>query len=137
MAKKLKGNLTPQQMEFCNLFVTKEFFGNGVEAYIEAYEIDLTKKGAYDNARSCASRLLTNVNVLKRINELLDNEGLNDQFVDKQLLLLITQNADYGAKTRAISEYNKLKQRITEKIEHSGEIKTVSDNHFQVKPRGK
>ncbi len=137
MGKKLKGDLTAQQMEFCNLFVTKEFFGNGVEAYIEAYEVDLTRKGAYDGARASASRLLTNANILKRINELLDGEGLNDQFVDKQLLLLLTQNADYSAKARAISEYNKLKQRITEKIEHSGEIKTVSDNHFQVKPRGK
>lgn len=121
-AKKIKDELTVQQAEFCNLYVTSSFFGNGVEAYIEAYEIDLSKKGAYDNARSCASRLLTNVNILKRIDTLLDNEGLNDSFVDKQLLFLITQNADFSSKVSAIREYNKLKQRITDKIELSGKI---------------
>lgn len=123
MGKKINSDLTVEQSEFCNLYVTKEFFGNGTEAYIEAYSIDLTKKGAYESARSGASRLLTKDNILKRINELLNNEGLNNSFVDKQLLFILTQNADFGAKIQAIKEYNKLRQRITDKIEVNGEIK--------------
>lgn len=124
MGKKINSDLTIEQSEFCNLYVTKEFFGNGTEAYIEAYSIDLTKKGAYESARSGASRLLTKDNILKRINELLDNEGLNNGFVDKQLLFILTQNADFGAKIQAIKEYNKLRQRITDKIEVKGELKS-------------
>lgn len=123
MGKKVSNDMTAQQVEFCNLYVTKEFFGNGTEAYIEAYNIDLTRKGAYEGARASASRLLTNANILNRINELLDNQGLNNEFVDKQLLFILTQNADFGAKIQAIKEYNKLRQRITDKIELNGEVK--------------
>lgn len=109
--------LTPRQEQFCQLFVSKEFFGNGVQSYIEAYDINVSKKGAYDGARTDASRLLTKANICNRINELLDEAGLNDNFVDKQLLFMITQNADFSSKIAAIREYNKLKARITDRIE--------------------
>ena len=46
-----------------------------------------------------------------------ESEGLNDAFVDKQLLFLISQQDDKTNKNAAIREYNKLKQRITEKME--------------------
>lgn len=118
----IKFNLNENQKQFCRNFVTKDFFGNGLESYIHAYSIDISKKGGYESAKSSASRLLTDEEILKYINHLLDEAGLNDQFVDKQLLLLITQNADFGSKTRAIGEYNKLRKRITEKVEHSGEV---------------
>lgn len=116
----MASKLNPKQEMFCKLYATdREFFANGVQAYIEAYNPDTSKKNWYNTARSNASQLLTNTNILKRINELLEMEGLNDAFVDKQLTLLISQNADFGAKTAAIREYNKLKQRITEKIDHT------------------
>jgi hypothetical protein len=47
--------------------------------------------------------------------KLLDLSGLNDDFVDKELLFVIMQNSDLGSKVKAISEYNKLRQRITDK----------------------
>ena len=121
-SKKIDSELNVHQEKFCKLYVTKEFFGNGTEAYIEAYGIDLTKKGAYEGARASASRLLTDANILKRINKLLDNEGLNDSYVDKQLLFVITQNADMGSKVQAIKEYNKLKQRIDERIKMQSQV---------------
>lgn len=103
---------------FCNLFATeREFFGNGTESYIEAYDIDLSKKGAYAAARACASRLLTKANVLERIDELLEVGVLNDQFVDKQIAFLIAQNAEFSTKLGAIKEYNALKNRITKKLD--------------------
>ena len=114
--------LNEKQEKFCQYYVSKEFFANGTEAYAEAYDIDMTEPGKYNSVRTMASKLLTNTNILNRINELLDLNGLNDQFVDKQLTLVITQNADLGAKVAGIREYNKLKQRITDKLEVKGDF---------------
>ncbi len=123
MEKEIK--LNPKQEKFCQLYATeKEFFGNGTQSYIEAYDPDQSKPNWYKTARSRASELLTSPNVLARINELLDLT-LNDQHVDKQLALVITQNADYSSKVAAIREYNKLKQRITEKVDHTSGGKPI------------
>jgi hypothetical protein len=112
--------LNPKQEQFCQLYATeKEFFGNGVETYLEVYDVDSSKPNWYKTACSAASRLLSNVKVIERINELLDEQGLNDAFVDKQLKFLLTQHADFSAKMNAIKEYNKLRQRITDKIDHN------------------
>ena len=72
---------------------------------------------------AAASRLLNNVKVYTRINTLLEEEWLNDEFADKQLLFVMSQQASIWAKLDAIKEYNKLKKRITEKVEHSWNIK--------------
>jgi hypothetical protein len=110
--------LSLQQQAFCELYASdKEFFGNGTQSYIEAYDMDMSKPNAYKTAAAAASRLLINVNVLNKINELLELRGLNDAFIDKQLEFLVTQNADLRTKIAAIREYNKLKSRITERLE--------------------
>ncbi|MDQ5987375.1 MAG: hypothetical protein CSYNP_03115 [Syntrophus sp. SKADARSKE-3] len=120
MKKKINKKLNPKQEKFCQLYASDaEFFGNGVQSYIEAYKPKRVGNW-YNTARSRASELLTSPYVLNRINELLELRGLNDAFVDKQLELLITQNADFKSKLGAIKEYNELKQRITKKI--SGNI---------------
>ena len=117
-AKLKKHLLNPKQEMFCTLYASdREFFGNGTQAYIEAYNIDVKKKGAYDGARASAYGLLTNPHILVRINELLESAVLNDEFVDKQLAFLISQNADMKTKIAAIKEYNGLKQRVTKKID--------------------
>ena len=111
--------LNLRQEEFCKLYVSEEFFGNGVQTYIEVYKPDQIEKNWYKIACQSASQILSNIKVCKRINELLEEQGLNDEFIDKQLLFLATQHADFGNKLGAIKEYNKLKQRITEKIDHT------------------
>jgi hypothetical protein len=111
-------DVNKRQKRFCKLYATdKEYFGNGVETYLEVYEIDRSKPNWYKTACSAASRLLSNVKVCARINELLEEGGLNNEFVDKQLLFLVTQHADFTNKLGAIKEYNKLKQRITDKTD--------------------
>ena len=113
-----KPDLVPKQEKFCQLYATEaEFFGNGVQSYIEAYEPNQTKPNWYKSACSSASRLLSSVKVIQRINDILKETGLNDAFIDKQLSFLITQHADFTNKLGAIKEYNKLKQRITDKSE--------------------
>ena len=116
MATQLDGkDLTEQQELFCEFYATDtEFFGNGVKSYMKAYP-----DSDYASARTGAYRLLTNAYILARINELLEDMALNDAFVDKQIAMLITQNADWSAKMAAIKEYNALKSRITKKIEVS------------------
>lgn len=116
--KKDENGLNLRQEKFCLLYASdREFFGNGVESYSEAYDIDLSEPGNYGTCRANASKLLTKSNILNRINQLLEDGTLNDTFVDKQLAFLITQNADLPTKRASISEYNKLKQRITDKLD--------------------
>lgn len=116
--KKAEEERNARQEKFCQLYASdREFFGNGVETYLECYDIDRSKPNWYKTACACASRLLSNAKVFNRINELLDKNGLNDAFVDKQLLFLIQQHEDKGSKVAAIREYNKLKQRITDKLD--------------------
>jgi len=119
--------LTLKQERFCVLYASdKEFFGNGVQSYIESYNPE--RKGTwYQSAMASSSRLLTNVKILVRINELFEARGLNDVFVDKQLELLLTQNADGKTKLGAIKEYNQLKSRIVKKVDLTSNGKSIND----------
>ena len=120
LEKDAKPKLNEKQELFCKLYATnREFFGNGVQAYIEAYDIHTSNPGAYNSARSSAYDLLTNPHILKRIDELLELGPLNDQTVDRELAFVIEQKADLSSKVAAIREYNKLKTRIIDKIDHT------------------
>lgn len=110
MSKKLKKGLTLQQERFCKLYASDaEFFANGTQSYMEAYGY---KPEQYKVAMAAASRLLRDVNILARINEILELGELNDGFVDKQLNFVITQNSDLSGKVAGIREYNRLKKRV-------------------------
>lgn len=124
--EEIQEELNEKQKAFCELYASsEEFFANGVQAYLEVYDIDRTKPNRYKTACVNASRLLSNAKVYNYINKILDDEWLNDNFVDKQLLFLIQQQDEKWVKLQAIKEYNNLKQRITKKIEVSWEINTL------------
>ena len=107
----LVAELSPQQRRFCELYASyEEFFGNGTQSYIEAYNPKRVGNW-YKSAMASASRLLGNVKISDYINHLLELRGLNDTFVDKQLEFLITQHADFKSKLGGIHEYNQLKKR--------------------------
>jgi len=122
------GVLSPQEKKFCTLYGSdQEFFCNGTQSYIEAFEVILYKgqkpEGAgnymtYDSVRDAAHKLLTNTHICAEINAQFESRGLNDTFVDKQLEKLITQDAEMSVKIKAIAEYNKLKARIREQHDH-------------------
>ena len=129
--------LTPQHETFCQLYASdKEFLGNGVQSYIEAFDVTVGKGDgcqSYEYCRYRAHQLLTQANILKRINEIYEAGGLNDAHVDKQLEFLITQNAEFNPKVRAIQEYNKLKKRTVETVQHMHaftDIKNMSDEEL-------
>ena len=109
--------LNAKQLLFCNYYVSEETYGNGVRSYCKAYNVDYNDIKQQASARHSASLLLNDVNICKYINSLLDGAGLNDQFVDKRLLFLISQSEDKGSCLQAIKEYNKLKSRITDKLD--------------------
>ena len=114
--------LTLKQKKFCELFATSEdFFGNGVQSYIEAFNIPSDK---YKSALVGAHRLLIKANILAYINDIMTEIGFNELHADKQLGFLMTQNAEMGVKLGAIREFNALKQRIVKKLHVEGEIST-------------
>jgi phage terminase small subunit len=123
-------SLNDKQELFCQLYASdKEFFANGTQSYINAYQVNMSAPGAYKSSMASACRLLSNVKILERINELLELRGLNAPFVDKQLEFLITQNADFGSKIRAIQEYNQLQQRISKIPQVAIQINNVVATH--------
>ena len=112
--------LNTEQELFCQYYVSQEFFANGTRSYASAYNIELVRKTDFDTCSSNSSRLLGDVKICQYINELLEVGGLNDEFVDKQMSFLITQNQDFSAKIQAMKMYNDLKKRITKKLEITG-----------------
>lgn len=116
-----KYDLSLEREMFCQYYTSAtEFYGSGVQSYAAAFDHDLNDRRQYDVAKASACRLLKDERILRRINDLLEGGGLNDPFVDKQLSFLLTQNVDFKSKLGAIKEYNKLKQRIVDKIDHTG-----------------
>lgn len=92
--------LTLKQKQFCKEYVNQK--GNATNAYLSVYQVK-NKNTASANA----SRLLRNANILKEIELVLQENGLNNFIVDICLLDLITQNDNLHIKIKAISEYNR------------------------------
>lgn len=119
--------LSAEDEDFCQIFAgPTEMFGNGVQSYIRAYKISVVnkprrgnpKEKTYSACKVAAHDRLTNPNFLARINEIFEGGGLNETFVDKQLEKVITQDAEFAPKVQAIKEFNRLKKRVTDRVEH-------------------
>lgn len=131
-----KTKLSVRQEKFCQLYLDYDldFFGNGVQCYLEVYDIDESRPNYYKTACAAAGRLLSNVGVCKRIAELLEKGGFNDENITKQHLFLINQHKDFGVKMKALSDYYKLKGKYApDKIEHKHKV--VSGFNY-LKPNG-
>lgn len=105
--------LNLKQDLFCKIYATDpECIGNATVAYMKAYgnENMFTSKTA-------GAQLLAKNEITERIAEYIELDGFNDQAVDKKHNFLIKQNKDLGVSLKAIQEYNKLKKRITDRLE--------------------
>jgi len=115
IGKELK--LTNKQIDFCRYYTTEEYFGNGVRAFGKAYGFNPDNKNERARCSVGASTNLKHAAILMLIDILLDSEGFNDQFMDKQLLLVATQNADLKAKMLAIKTYAEITGRVKKQVE--------------------
>lgn len=121
-ASKTEDGLNLQQEHFCQLYVNadRELFGNGAQCYLEVYgseyQAKYHKPMKYEVACVCASKELSKVKVIARINSLLETGGFTNENVDKQHLFLINQHADLKTKLGAIKEYNAVKKRVENKM---------------------
>ena len=115
--KKQENNqkITPKQELFCKMYVSDECFGNATRAYAMAYNKDLDNKKEYLLSKNEWCVNLTKPYLLARINELLDNAGLNKQFADTQLLFVMKQHIDLSNKMSAIKEFNRIQERLDDR----------------------
>lgn len=89
---------------------------NGTKSYAKAYGLDIENKKKVNIAAVEASKLLRNPKIKEEMRQVLTENGLDDETVDARLLDII-RNGSNMESIRAIHEYNKMKQRLTEKIE--------------------
>lgn len=128
--------LNPKQELFCKFYSqNRETLGNATHSYAEAYNYDLdslsreskhdvdgklVENSEYDKSiHVCAvegRKLLRKPVINDRITQLL-NEWMTEQNVDGELAKVIQQDRDLNSKVAAVREFNKLKARITDKIE--------------------
>jgi len=129
---KVKSSLNPKREKFCRLYASdREFLGNGTQSYIKVYDPDKSKPNWYKSCQGSASKLLSNPIIILRINKILKKMGLSDVAVDKQLLFLIHQHADFTTKLGAIREYNKIRNRYPkQKLEIAHTFNSVEIERF-------
>lgn len=84
----------------------------------ELKQLRLKKKRILGVAASMATEYLRKPDVIKRIDEILEERGFVDSIVKQEHFKLI-KGADENTKMRAIDSYYKLKGKITDKIDHT------------------
>ena len=90
-----------QHERFAFLFgVERETFGNATQSYAVAYDKEIKDKKQYAVCRANGSRLLTDANIMKRIDYFISELVMNDSTVDAELAYVISQKGDLGAKIR-------------------------------------
>lgn len=96
--------LTPQQESFCQEYIKNK--GNGTDAVM--------KIGNYTSRNAAgvtANEYLRMPKILARINDLVDQHIMTDEEADFELQKVARQDAELGAKVKALTERNKLKGR--------------------------
>lgn len=124
--------LNDKQRLFAWLYVSdRDCFANATRSYMAAYEMENSQ---YDTARTNGTRLLANARIAGYINDLLDKQ-FEDKEVDRALALAISQNKDMRSKVAAIGEYNKLKARITDKVDLTSKGEPITGINY-ILPNG-
>lgn len=143
--KKVKPTIGRDEL-FCQYFVNNdELRGNATHSYAEAYNYKLDTLSKDDAQRNemggiivpssyarainvcgvLGHTLLRNPKIQQRLIEL-RNKLLRDEVVDAELAKVITQDTSIYAKVQGISEYNKLRSRITEKVDLTSKGEPIS-----------
>jgi hypothetical protein len=80
----------------------------------------------YNNVATYASKTIKKMHIQKRCRVLL-NEMLNDEVIDARLAEIILKG-NHADSLRALQEYNKLRQRIITKIDHTSKGNEIKGN---------
>lgn len=128
MTDLVKDELNPNQEMFCQMYVNNRgTFGNATSSYALAYEMDIVgdeQKESYNVACASGSRLLINAKIKDRITQLL-NDLLKDNIVDAELAKIIMQDYKLESKISAIREYNRIKGRGSDVVEHHFDLTDI------------
>lgn len=89
--------------------------GNGVESYGLANGLDIESPLVYARAATMAGRWLKNVEIVARINQLLNLNDFNNESMDTTLNFIAHQKSNLKVALAAVVEYNKLKGRTNNK----------------------
>lgn len=152
--------LSIQQELFCHFYVINdELRGNATHSYAEAYGFKLdelsnedaiyeyydektgegkgkvlepsTRSKAINVCAAESSRLLRTPKIQNRKIEML-NSLLRDDYVDSRLAKWIQDDSEPAASIAALREYNKLKQRITEKMDITSKGESIKGIEYIV-----
>lgn len=144
--KKIPGSIrlkSAQAERFCFLYASgfsQEMFGNAMKSYTDAYgytekldkleeELVVIKYSKEEErkkkrqeiirmqnvVKSCGSRMLTKADIIARCDYFL-SLLCSDKTADNELAFLMTQRKDLMSKTAAIREYNRVKNRVQDKV---------------------
>lgn len=113
--------LSPKDEMFCQYYCKSGIsFGNARRSYALAFSKECQTEKQKKVCDVLSLRLLGKVIVHTRCQVLL-NEKISDDVLDKELAKVIQQDENLHAKVSAISEANKVRGRITEKHRHQFE----------------
>ena len=141
--------LSIKDLYFCKLYIEHDVWrGNATMCYSEAFNYNLEElskvrpkngESEYEKkhrvCRVMGARLLAKTSIQKHCNKLL-KKLFTAKAVDRELTRVMTQDEDRASKMAAIREFNKLKKRITDKLDLTSKgqpIKMVS--YEEVKPK--
>lgn len=117
-----------KQKLFCDHYLRSK--GDSISAVEAAgYKVNGNRK----LASSIASENLTKPNICAYLNLKLKENGLDDEFIDKQLLFLVNQYSDLRVKLSAIDTYYKLRGKYAPNkvdINKRDEFKDLSDEEL-------
>lgn len=115
-AKQLERKMLPQEIAFGMLYCHGTKMGNGVRCYEQAFNHPIINKIDFQACASRSRSLLRQSKIMLYITELMSTYVLNAVVVDQQLKFIIMQNSDLGVKLGGIREFNKLNNRIQDKM---------------------
>ena len=85
----------------------------------EVEDIKKRKRRMFSTAAAMASEYLRKPNIIKRIDDILEERGFNDDAVKREHFKLISGSKD-EVRVRAIDSYYRLKGKYIDRTEHSG-----------------
>ena len=101
-------------------------------AYAKVYDKPFNSPVEVKRCVSASSRLMGHPDVLLYMRFMTEKTVFSEEFIDHELGWMATQREELAPKIQAIKEFNRLKGRITEKIEVNKNTAPISGFTFVV-----